>query len=85
MKMNQTERACYTYTDEECLTALKNLAERLGRTPRRRDVDTCRECPCTWVYAQRFGSYTNAIKVLGLKPNRITRKEALDLLTVSVS
>ena len=70
-------KACYTYTDEEILIALKNLAGKLGRTPRAREVDLSEECPSTWVYYSRFGTLTNAIRLVGLKPNKITKAEAM--------
>jgi Homing endonuclease associated repeat len=75
--VENADRACYTYTNEELFFALKNLAEKLGRTPRKKEVDSSDECPSSGVYYLRFGTLTNAIRLAGLKPNRITKAEAM--------
>jgi len=54
------------YTDEELLTRLLVLAAQLGRTPSRRQV----RAPAASTYAERFGSYTNAVMAAGLPANR---------------
>ncbi len=64
------DKACYTYTNEEILLALKNLAKKLGRTPKKEDVDLSEACPSTGVYYSRFGTLTNAIRLAGLKPSQ---------------
>lgn len=46
------------YTDEEMLESLRDLAARLGRTPRRPDVWSGRYC--YWSFCRRFGSLDNA-------------------------
>jgi hypothetical protein len=53
------------YTDEELLEMLVERARFLGRTP-----NCHKECPCDQsTYANRFGSYNNAVLLAGLVPN----------------
>lgn len=52
------------YTDEELIEGLIAYADEIGRTP------GYREAPLGHTLSVRFGSYTNAVTVAGLTPNR---------------
>jgi Homing endonuclease associated repeat len=53
-------------TKEELLRCLRELGERLGRTPTARDVDEHRgSCPSKSLYWHTFGSFTNALREAG--------------------
>lgn len=67
------DRAMFIYTNKELLDHLTELSNKLGRTPTRQEVE--KRGPSAWVYYKRFGSYVNAVRMAGLKPNRLTRKE----------
>ncbi len=66
----------FTYKNSFLLKCLRQLAKDLQGTPTKADIDACSYCPSTWVYYSRFGSINTAIIRAGLKPNRITKKEA---------
>lgn len=57
-----------TYSDEELLQALVDAAQKLGRTPSRRDLKDL-ECADAETYRARFESYNNAVVAAGLEPN----------------
>ena len=55
-------------TDEELLRQLRELGERLGRTPTGRDLDDRRlELPSTSLYWHRFGSFSLALRAAGFE------------------
>jgi hypothetical protein len=64
-------------TDAELLRQLRELGERLGRTPSGRDLDERRrELPSTSLYWYRFGSFSNALRAAGFDvPGREARRE----------
>jgi Homing endonuclease associated repeat len=70
------------YSDEEMLEALRDCAERLGRSPTMREFAADRESeihPQTII--ARFGSWNRAKRQAGLAPRRFaTRDELLDQL-----
>jgi hypothetical protein len=71
------------YDRETLLKHLRDLAERLGRTPSISDVDAA-DGPCSTTYANWFGSWSAALVEAGfeLKPphRRYGREELLDIL-----
>ena len=64
-------------SDEELLSQLRILGDRLGRTPTGRDLDRRRrELPSTSLYWYRFGSFSNALRAAGFSvPGRAERRE----------
>jgi Homing endonuclease associated repeat len=53
-------------TDDELLRQLRELGDRLGRTPTGRDLHERRkELPSTSLYWHRFGSFSNALRAAG--------------------
>lgn len=60
------------WTDNELLDILKKGVERYkkenGRIPYRRDWDILYKFPCSRTYWKRFGSWNNAIKLIGENP-----------------
>ena len=56
-------------TNEELLDQLRQKANELGKTPSVKDIasDPSMMSPAT--YTKRFGSYSNAVELAGLKPN----------------
>jgi hypothetical protein len=55
-------------TDEELLRQLRELGERLGRTPTGRDLHDRRlELPSTSLYWHRFGSFSLALRAAGFE------------------
>ncbi len=54
------------YTKEELLERLIRLKDRLGRTPKKREAKN----PSEETYRHYFGSWNNALKRAGLKPNQ---------------
>lgn len=65
-------------TDEQVLTALRSLAEKLGRTPAASDMRRY-GMPSKGLYEKRFGSWNTACQKAGLVPNlTVSRDESLD-------
>jgi len=54
-----------SYTDEQLLDALRDLADKLGRAPTCRELLDRRDLPSTHTYIRRFGSWRNALACLG--------------------
>lgn len=52
--------------DEELLTMLKQKAEKDGKTPTCKDVNSDPDMPSVTAYKKRFGSYNAALKLAGL-------------------
>jgi hypothetical protein len=69
------------YDKETLLAELRTIVEQLGRTPSRRDL---REMggPSGCTFAHYFGSWTAALKELGLEPNRGRRYKTEELLEI---
>lgn len=53
------------YSDEDLLDALREKAEKLGRTPSKKDMTK----PDAWTIRNRFGSWNKAVSASGLIPN----------------
>ena len=60
----------FYYTNKELLNLLTKISKKLGRTPNNYDFKHMKELPSMWIYHKRFGSYTNAVLEVGLKPNK---------------
>lgn len=59
------------WSDEQALEALKLEAARLGRTPASLEAGAIGSlCPTSTVYRQRFGSWSEALKLVGLAPRK---------------
>lgn len=56
------------YTDEELLTMLKKKASELGRSPSQNEVCADKNMPSSSAISRRFGSYSAALKKIGLEP-----------------
>jgi superfamily II DNA or RNA helicase len=56
-------------SDEKALGLLKTFAETLGKTPSISDIDNNKQIPSVAIYYRRFGSFTRACELAGLKPN----------------
>lgn len=68
------KRAAPSYSKEDIIKCLQNLASSLGRTPSIRDVDRVSkrgEFPCAATIINTFNSYNNAISAAGFSPNHI--------------
>lgn len=65
------------FSNAELLDMLQSLAKQIGSTPSQRDCDL--NLPITsGVFRDRFGSYNNAVRIIGLKPNdQSSRKTAV--------
>lgn len=66
------------YTDEELLYYLIQFYEKYGRVPVRRDFENNNEYPYYNTYKRRFGSWSNALKSVGLDVDSITEKGVLE-------
>lgn len=55
-------------TEEEMLQKLRDLAEKLGHTPRQKDLAAEPDMPCVQCYVDRFGGFSKAIILAGLTP-----------------
>jgi hypothetical protein len=56
------------YTDDELLTALQTLADEQGGSPTAREANAHPDCPSAPTFAQRFGSWNEALRAAGLTP-----------------
>ncbi len=54
------------YSDAELISMLQNYAEKLGRTPRMKDVENEPKMPSAVTYVNRFGCYKNALIMANL-------------------
>ena len=73
------EQARFIYRNSEILTGLKKLANEIGCTPTKREINACIWCPSEWTIYRRFGTLRNAFKKAGVefKATRIIKTEAL--------
>ncbi len=71
------------WSDEQILTALRELAGELGRSPTPADLDARPHLFASNLLGQRFGSYERALLAAGLVPGRRTwtRKAVIEGLT----
>lgn len=72
------------YTDNELLEYLRRFHKEIGRIPIVADFDNDPKYPSRGTYANRFGSWNNAIDTAGLWNNRIKIKIADDELLKSL-
>lgn len=56
----------YNYTREDCLDALREAADRLGRSPTKEEYRELGLEPCPGVFVQKFGSWDKAKAEIGL-------------------
>lgn len=77
------------YEQDELIEKLQELSKELGHTPRRIEINSSDYCPYVETYAERFGSYEEAIRAAGLTPSipyvQITDEELLEGLREAVS
>ncbi|MGD9099390.1 MAG: hypothetical protein PVF45_02840 [Anaerolineae bacterium] len=59
------------YTDEQLLQILRDLAAELGYSPTVSTLRARPDLPTHVTYANRFGSWTSALKAAGLEPYRL--------------
>lgn len=57
------------YSRKELLQALRELSEKLGRTPKKKDLRKNDASPSPTPYYREFGSLTDAVRAAGLDPN----------------
>ena len=60
------------HDDETLLKILRDLTDKLGRTPTMRELRTYPGLPSRSAYARHFGSWNAALEAAGLEPNRRT-------------
>ena len=73
------------HTDDELLEMLKVKARELGRAPMRLEIDDDPNMPDSRVYARRFGSYTDALRLAGIRPTvwgKVSNEDLLELLSL---
>jgi len=59
------------YSDEKLISALHEMKRRLGRNPRKRDVDLFSDLPGRKAFERHFGTWNNALKAAGLPVNMV--------------
>ena len=57
------------YSEQELIEDLKELADKLGKTPTRMDVNGYKMMASAHTYGRRFDSYSDACIAAGLQPN----------------
>ena len=62
------------YTDAQLLELLKSKAQKIGKTPTLANISKDKDMPCIHTYMDRFGNYSNVLRLAGLPPNRRGRK-----------
>ena len=62
----------WRYSDDELVSALKQLAGELGRTPLSTELTSRKDMPDRHVYLTRFGSWEAALELAGLSPGKVT-------------
>jgi hypothetical protein len=62
-----------TFSDEQLLQILRDLAAELGRTPLLRELQARSDLPSSSVYTRRFGGWNAALQAAGLELNRVRR------------
>ena len=67
-------------TEADLIDQLQALADEQGRTPTIDDVNDDPRLPHRSTFADRFGSFSNALEAAGLEPNRGTRQSDAALL-----
>jgi len=67
-------------TESELIEQLQALADEVGRTPTIDDVNDDPRLPHRWTFADRFGSFSDALEAAGFEPNQGTRQSDAALL-----
>ena len=62
------------YSDQELIQRIRQLAETLGKSPTRLDVDLEENFPRAATFERAFGSFNKALIAAGLEPNGHKRK-----------
>jgi hypothetical protein len=57
------------FSEEKMLDILRDLAKKLGRTPKTRDIENIHGIPKPQTYIDYFGGFNNALEQAGLKIN----------------
>jgi hypothetical protein len=65
------------YSDQELLDLLKAKTGEIGRVPSTLDVRRDKEIPSISAYKNRFGSYSEAIRLIGCKPRERREREEI--------
>lgn len=63
-----------TYTREELLSALRKAARTLGHTPRVGELGPKHGWPAVGSFVKRFGSMADAVRLIGLTPNKTAQR-----------
>lgn len=66
------------YTDEQLLQLLHDFKEKYGRVPSSTDINKEEGYPRGSIYTYRFGSFQNALKLAGLKREKIKNDKYSD-------
>ena len=61
------------FSNEKMIQSLRDLAEKLGKTPSRIDIDSDPDTPQSHTYVSHFGTWNRALELAGLTPNRSGR------------
>jgi hypothetical protein len=67
------------YTNDELIAHLKAFADKIGKTPTAALVKADKDMPPFGAYKQRFGSYSNAVRLTGYIPRERRRREEISL------
>lgn len=68
---------CKKYTEEDILNELRRFDKEEGTIPKATDFINNPEYPSLWVYIERFGSWSNALKKVGLDVESMVKKGIL--------
>lgn len=68
-----------SYSEQELISALQDLADRLGKTPSASDLRADDETPSRDPYRRVFGSWNDALTTAGLPPNQAYERDPDDL------
>lgn len=71
-------------TEEMMLASLKDLTEKLGRVPKRKDVGRHNGVPSIYSYEERFGSLENALLVMRGRADEIELKHTKEELIAAL-
>lgn len=67
-----------SYSKQELITRLQDLANELGRTPKENDIDKRDDYPSSRTYSNHFGSWTAALDEAGLPQPTHERQKRYD-------
>lgn len=76
-KENYNRKRRKDYTDEELLNCLIHFYEEYGRPPTEKDFTSNHKYPNFMTYVSRFGSWTNALKRIGLDVESMVKRGLL--------